>query len=245
MEAAAGLYQSARELGRELDVLCNHLGAAASMMVTRHVAALHCAVKPFREDWTRQPTPSFCWVFSCAARHNFFTTEDTMSLEEKLAANTAALQLNTAALNNVLEAWNKLAGQATALKAKADSGEVASITAGGVPVAAVKPEAPKAPKVEKAEKPAATQPAADPAPAAPAPTESASASPSEVEHDGTPDAVTLEDVQAAVKKYGSTHRAQVVEILGRFGAAKASQLFHNQYRAALEAINALGEEDLS
>lgn len=174
-----------------------------------------------------------------------------MSLEEKLAANTAALEANTAALNAVAAAWNTLAGQAATIKAKADTGEVKHVAAAGTVVADLRPanvEGPKTPKATKAEKPAATPAAAvtdTPAPAEAAPAEAATASPSKVEHDGTPDSVTLEDVQAAVRLKLQEHKEELKAVLAKFGATKASNLDPSKWLDALKAINAIGsaEED--
>jgi carbon starvation protein len=118
------------------------------------------------------------------------------------------------------------------------------IAAGGTVVAEVA-KAPKQEKAVKAEKPAATPTApvtATTTPVEVAAPEAATASPSEVTHDGSTNSVTLEDVQAALKAKVSDYRTEVVATLKKYGVSKASELKADQYQLALDDLNAIGQD---
>lgn len=150
-----------------------------------------------------------------------------MSLEDKLAANTAALEANTAALNAVAAAWNTLAAQATAIKAGADAGSITKVAAAGVALAEVKPE--KAVRAKKAEKPADTEvfepttpPAAEPAPA--------------VSENDTK--VTYADVSSKVLNLLKTDKPKVMATLAKFNVPNAKTLPESQWAAFLAELDA-------
>lgn len=132
-----------------------------------------------------------------------------MTLEARLAENTAALNTMAGLLAKFLESGHALPATAT-------------VTA--------KVEAPKS----KAEKPANTQPA--PATATPAPTASAPAEPvAESRSELTFDADLKPVILKLIAAKGNT---AAVEVLAKFGVAKATQLKPEQFADALAAFKA-------
>lgn len=147
-----------------------------------------------------------------------------MSIEKALADLTAAVTANTEAQNALHKAWTALTANAKAVKDPAD------ISAGGVPLTEK-----AAAKGKPAATPPATAPAPAPATAAPAP---AADSPS--------DLATRDDLLAAIKAKAKTHRDAVVSALGKYGAAKGSEVKDEDVAACVADLNQIGvEEDLA
>lgn len=157
-----------------------------------------------------------------------------MSLELALAANTAAIQEQTAALRALGEAWNALREQATQLRSAGHS--AATVVSAGVPQAdAPKVEQPapaKAPKAEKAPKPAPTPAVEEPAQPEAAADEPAVESPSE---EAAP-APTLQDIQDLIRSNMGHHREAIVKTLAKYGAKRASELKAEDYAAFVATL---------
>lgn len=152
-----------------------------------------------------------------------------MSLEQELAANTAAIEANTAAVKALHAAWAQLTSQAAAIKAGVAAGEITQIKAGGTVVAKVE-------SAPKAEKPAPTPPAPEMATpavevAAPVP---ATASPSE-----PPKEVTMEQLSAAVTSAATRNRDGVIKLLSERGVKRASELPKDQWAGIVTVLEAL------
>lgn len=147
-----------------------------------------------------------------------------MSIEQTIAANTAALTAQTAAIDNLAAMWKLLTANATAIKANET---ITTVKAGGVPV------------IEKATdpKPAPT-PAAPvtvtPTPEASAPAEPAAASPSEA-----PAVVEMKDLSAAVTAAATRNRDGLVALLGKHNVKRASELPQDKWAALVTELEAL------
>lgn len=145
-----------------------------------------------------------------------------MSLEDKLAANTAALEANVAAMQELTAMWAKLTAAAAKVSDGVEAGTIAKITAGGVPVA----EVPQAPK-QKADKPADT-PAA-PVTATTTPTEVAAPAPVTESRSEPPKEATMEQLSAAVTSAATRNRDAVIRLLSERGVKRASELPKDQW----------------
>lgn len=147
-----------------------------------------------------------------------------MSIETHLADLTAAIKANTEVQAALHKAWTVLTANATAVK------NAAEISAGGVPLTE------KAAKGKPAATPPATAPA--PAPAAAAHTPAAGSL--------SDDTATRDDLLAAIKAKAKTHRDAVVSTLGKYGAAKGSEVKDEDVAACVADLNQIGvEEDLA
>lgn len=141
-----------------------------------------------------------------------------MSLEQALAANTAAIMELTAA-------WSKLLLQGQQINARVETGEVTTVTAGTVKV-----------KVAEAPKPVAT-PAPTPAVAVEATiasVETAVASPSEA-----PAVIEMKDLSAAVTAAATRNRDGLVALLGKHNVKRASELPQDKWAALVAELEAL------
>lgn len=148
-----------------------------------------------------------------------------MSIEKALADLTAAVTANTEAQNALHKAWTTLTANAKAVKDPAD------ISAGGVPLTE---------KAAAKGKPAATPPATAPAPAP------AAAAPAPAADSPSDDIATRDDLLAAIKAKAKTHRDAVVSTLGKYGAAKGSEVKDEDVAACVADLNQIGaEEDLA
>lgn len=144
-----------------------------------------------------------------------------MSLEQALAANTAALTAQTAVMSDLVAAWKTLTAQSVALKA------AEAFTIGG------------AAKVEKVAdpKPAHTPTApvtVTPTPEVTAPVEAAAASPSE-----PPAKVEMKDLSAAVTAAATRNRDGLVALLAKHNVKRASELPQDQWAALVAELGAL------
>ena len=147
-----------------------------------------------------------------------------MSIEQTIAANTAALTAQTAAIENLAAMWKLLTANAVAAKT---SETVTTIKAGGVPI------------IEKA-----TDPKPAPTPAAPvtvtltpeasAPAEPAAASPSEA-----PAVVEMKDLSAAVTAAATRNRDGLVALLGKHNVKRASELPQDKWAGLVAELEAL------
>jgi antitoxin (DNA-binding transcriptional repressor) of toxin-antitoxin stability system len=134
----------------------------------------------------------------------------------------AVIQENTNTMRELIAVWNKLAGQAKTIDAKVEAGATGEITAGGKPVAEIKPE--KAAKAKAEPKVEAAAPAAEPE--QPAATPAAEAAP----------AIAIADVNAAIIGLAKAKgRDAAVAVLKEFGVAKAPELKPEQYAAVVAA----------
>lgn len=132
----------------------------------------------------------------------------------------AVIQENTNTMRELIAVWNKLTTQAKVIDNKVEAGASGEITAGGKPVAEIKPE--KAAKVEKVAKP-------EPKPEAPVEQPAAEAAAD------TP-AISIADVNAAVIGLAKAKgRDAAVAVLKEFGVAKAPELKVEQYAAVVAA----------
>lgn len=148
-----------------------------------------------------------------------------MSIEKALADLTAAVTANTEQMAGLHKVWTTLAAAAAAVKDPTD------ISAGGVPLT----EKAAKGKEKPAATPAAPAPAPKPTPAAAAP---AADSPSDI--------ATRDDLLAAIKAKAKTHRDAVVSTLGKYGAAKGSEVKDEDVADCVADLNQIGaEEDLA
>lgn len=138
-----------------------------------------------------------------------------MSIEQTIAANTAALTAQTAAIENLAAMWKLLTANATAIKA------------GGVPLSE------KAPDPKPAPTPAAPV-TATPTPEVSAPAEPAAASPSEA-----PAVVEMKDLSAAVTAAATRNRDGLVALLGKHNVKRASELPQDKWAALVLELEAL------
>lgn len=176
-----------------------------------------------------------------------------MSIEQALAAQTAAVKENTAALAALTAAWNSLREQAIQMKA---SGKTVA-AAHGVPLsempavetpapatkaepkpkAAVKDEsAPKAePQVEAT--PADTQPASETAPTVTAESTAAPESPSEATPAST--SIDIKQLTAIVTAAATRNRDGLLAVLAKYGVKRASELNPDQWPALAGELEAV------
>jgi len=159
-----------------------------------------------------------------------------MSLEQALAAQTAAITDNTTALNALIAAWTKLATQGKNIAQGVENGTVTKTTAGNITIPLAKAEV-ALPVLDKAEakKPVATPPApvtVTPAPAVEtAPAEVAAASPSEAA-----EPITYAQVSKAITDGVKVNRDHVLATLAKFGVKKGPELKVEQYVEFLAAL---------
>lgn len=146
--------------------------------------------------------------------------KDPMSIEQTIAANTAAITAQTAAITELIGAWKALTANAVACKT-ADK-----VKATGVTV------------IEKA-----PDPKSDPTPA-PTPVvaeavttatpETAKVSPSDA-----PAKVEMKDLSAAVTAAATRNRDGLVALLGKHNVKRASELPQDQWAALVVELEAL------
>jgi 3-oxoacyl-ACP reductase-like protein len=146
-----------------------------------------------------------------------------VSIENSLAALTAALLANAEATAGLTAAWNTLKAKADAIE---KAGKADDVAAAGVPLTE---------KAAAKGKPAATPPAAAPAPAASAAPTTAAASPSEAVADRD---TLLELIKAKAK----THRDEVVAAMGKYGAKRGSEVKDEDLAACVADLQAVGVE---
>lgn len=136
-----------------------------------------------------------------------------MSIEQALAENTAAIK-------ELIAVWGKLNAQAKVVNAKVEAGESGTITAGGKPVAEVKPAAAEKPKAEKPKAEPKPEPQAEAAPA-----------------------LDYAKVGAAITAFAAANgRDATIAKLGEFGVTSGKALKPEQYADALAAFSSTEEE---
>lgn len=150
-----------------------------------------------------------------------------MSIEQTIAANTAALTAQTAAMEALVAVYAKLTAQAKNVVADVQAGKTAGVT-----LAAVKHI-----EVAPSPKPVATPVAVVTATATPeviAPAEPAAASLSD-----TPAVVEMKDLSAAVTAAATRNREGLVALLGKHNVKRASELPQDKWAGLVAELEAL------
>ncbi len=146
-----------------------------------------------------------------------------MSLEQALAANTAAIETQTAALQALADAWNALRAQANNLKLAGCS--AADISSAGVPqTESPQVEAPKASGTNAA---AHTPGTSDPAPAEVPPLKAVAAF------------VDIKVLSAAVTAAATRNRDGLVALLAKYEVKRASEVPEGKWAQLVSELEAL------
>ncbi len=148
-----------------------------------------------------------------------------MSLEQALAANTAATTACTAAIKELLAAWNATRAQSST-RSVVTPAEMAPAVEQTLKLA----QPTEAPTEAVTEAPTAV-------PTTP-PTEAVTEAPTEAvtEAPVVLAAVTKAYLEAAVRKYAPTHRSLVVSTFADFGVKRANELSEDQYGPYIAAL---------
>ena len=150
-----------------------------------------------------------------------------MSIEQTIAANTAALTAQTAAMEALVAVYAKLTAQAKNVVAEVQAGKTTAVTLA----------AEKRIEVAPTPKPVDTPVAVVTATATPevtAPAEPAAASPSEA-----PTVVEMKDLSAAVTAAATRNREGLVALLGKHNVKRASELPQDKWAGLVAELEAL------
>ena len=149
-----------------------------------------------------------------------------MSIEQTIAANTAALTAQTAAIEALVAVYAKLTAQAKNVVSEVQAGKTTAVTLAAEKRIEVAPS-PK-PEATPAPTPVAVEAAAIASP------EIAAASPSEA-----PALAEMKDLSAAVTAAATRNREGLVALLGKHNVKRASELPQDKWAGLVAELEAL------
>lgn len=150
-----------------------------------------------------------------------------MSIEQTIAANTAALTAQTAAMEALVAVYTKLTAQAKNVVAEVQAGKTTAVTL------AAEKRIEVAPSPKPVDTPVAVV-TVTPTPEVIAPAEPAAASPSEA-----PTVVEMKDLSAAVTAAATRNREGLVALLGKHNVKRASELSQDKWAGLVAELEAL------